>query len=296
MLFDGEYRKYNMEERCMINKFFSKKIIIILAAIIIFLLPFIIKVPVKTSKGSYGMYEDRVGFKGIYFTDEYVVFNGDTSSIKIHQKNGDKISKGTKLSENLFAPEAGILFKGLDGYENKYNRNSIRDITSGEIEKIIKSTQTAMGIKVINNSFWYVGAYIEENIDFKKGLYKDIEVNNISYPAQIVDIVAKEKGKLIIFKIKDDLQVSNLHRGFDGYIIKAKHKGIIIPSEALVKYKDQTGVYVKQSGYAVFKAVEVEYQGSEKAVVKSDNSKKSLNENDLIILNPKRIKDGIKVK
>lgn len=280
----------------MINRYISKKVVIAVLIIIVFLIPFIIRVPVKTIRGTYGTYENKIDFDGLYFAEEYVVINGDISNLKIKLKNGEKISKNTQIADGLLAPEAGILIKSLDGYENKYNRNNIKDITINELEKAKDSKEKLHGIKIINNSQWYICAFIKENIEFKKGTFKEINLANGTYSGQIIDVFSKNEGKLIVFRVKDDLDAANMNRAFSGNIIRTKYNGIIIPSEALVKYDNVTGVFLKHNGYAEFKRIEVLFQGKEKAVISTKNEKYSITENDDIILNPKRIKDGMKVK
>ncbi|TDT61839.1 HlyD family efflux transporter periplasmic adaptor subunit [Fonticella tunisiensis] len=253
---------------------------------------------VKTVDAMYGTFEDKVEFKGMYFVQEYVLREGDTKGIKFKFKNGEKISKGVEIAEGIYSTEAGILTFKLDGFENKYDLKSIKNVDVRDIEKLIKEKPQISGIKIINNSEWYICAYISpENIDsFRKGMTKEILINNIYYTADIVDKFNNSSGDFLVMKIKNDLDVVNLHRGFSGYIIKSKNNGIIVPLSALSEYNGEKGVFIEVNGYAYFRPVKVLSTINDKAVVVSaDSSKKELKEYDKIITNPSRIRNGTKV-
>jgi hypothetical protein len=256
-----------------------------------------LKIPVKTVQAIYSTYEDKINFEGFYFVDEYVVYNENTKGLDLKYKDGDLVAKGTKLSNNIIANEAGMVINHLDGYENKYNRSNIKNITIGEISSMLDDKKKP-GVKIINNSVWYICGSIDANMSkyIKKGMAKDISINNKYYAADIIDVFKNKSGTFVLMRLKNDLDVENLSRGIEGSIIRTKYNAIVIPENSIIEYNGEVGVFIKLNGYAEFRKVKIINEGNgQVVVVPAEKSKPELMEYDDVICSPKGLDDGEKL-
>ncbi|EYE88441.1 hypothetical protein Q428_08060 [Fervidicella metallireducens AeB] len=180
---------------------------------------------VKTEEVRYSTYEEKIQIDGFYFTQEYVVYNGKLDGFKLRYKNGERIAKDKEISNGINSPEAGMILYQIDGFENKYNLTNIAEISEEEIKKM-KNNELSEGIKIVNNSTWYICVKVmpEDSGYFKRGMVKEISVNEKIYMAEVFRKVKNTDGDFIVFKLRSDFDILNLHRTFSGYIIKSRHK------------------------------------------------------------------------
>jgi hypothetical protein len=214
-------------------------------------------------------------------------------------KTGQRVSKGTAIADGISSPEAGIVALNYDGWENKYNLNNIKNITSKEIDSILKNTVKEQGIKIINNSEWFICAQVSPELskDLKKGSSRDILINDNYYRIEVINNFKNSDNCFIVMKMKDDPETTDLHRGITGYIIRARYKGFIIPSDSITKYNGNDGVYIKSNGYAEIRLIKVLFRNEETAVVLPlENAISKLSEYDTVIRRPEHIKNGTKVR
>jgi hypothetical protein len=150
----------------------NRRVFIILLIVFCAFAYLIINNSEKTIKVVYNEFEDKIDFNGFYFVDEYVLYKGDTKDIEMKYKSGDLVSKGTRISDNIITNEAGMIITHIDGYENKYNKENIENITAKEINSIVLNAKNNSGIKIVDNSQWYVCALLDQDDKkyFKKGV------------------------------------------------------------------------------------------------------------------------------
>ncbi|MDF2672673.1 MAG: hypothetical protein K0R09_938 [Clostridiales bacterium] len=253
----------------------------------------------KTVKVAYHEFEDKIEFKGFYFVDEHVLYSGNTDEFKLQYKTGDLISKGTRISDNIIADKAGMIITHIDGYENKYDKENIKGITVKEINNILYKAKNNPGIKILDNSQWYVCALLDQNDKkyFKKGMVKDVSINNRYYTADIIDILRNDDAVILVLRFKNDLDVENLSRVIKGSIIKSKYEGISIPEKSIIDYNGGKGVFINLNGYAEFRKISVMLRIDGNAIVKPErDSKPVLKEYDDIICNPDGLSSGKKIR
>lgn len=271
---------------------------VILIIVVIFLITYLTKPSVATVKAVSTDYENKIAFEGIYFTQENVIYNGEVIKADLKFKNGNKVPKGINIYENLFATESGILCTHLDGYENKFQLENLDKIGKNEIKKIINNNSIKSGIKIINNSEWFIYAMVDKNSILRESRIYNLEIGKADnyYPAQVINIVHNDDGNFITFKVKNDLDTLDLHRGINGYIIKSMYYGVNIPQKAVISMDKNTGVFIKTHGYAEFRRVKLLFTGNDIAIISPSTVGRKLQNYDDIICNPEGIVSGTKIR
>lgn len=276
-----------------------RRIFIIVIIIFCALIYLIVNGSRKTVNVSYKEFEDKIGFKGFYFVDEHVLYSGDINEIGLKYKTGDLVSRGSNIADNIITDEAGMIITHLDGYENKYNRENIKKITPKEINSIVINSKMNSGIKIINNSQWYVCILLDDYDKkyFKTGMTKDVNINNRYYNADLIDIIRNNESVILVLRFKDDPSVENISRVIKGYIVKSKYDGIIIPEKSIIDYNGSKGVFINLNGYAEFRKVRVLSTINDNVIVVPDkDSKPKLLEYDEVICNPDGLEIGEKIR
>jgi hypothetical protein len=277
----------------------SKKKISVISIIVLFIIVIIVSytsVPsVRTTEVVTSSYDDKVSFSGIYFTQEYVLFSGKLVMNDLMVKDGVKVPSGANIYQNVYASEAGVVSTHIDGYENKFDVDNISKVDGKVIDKISKEDNKP-GIKIINNSTWYIYAMIDKTINIKKRSGYILSIDNNEYPADVIKLDNKRDGNYVLFRVSYDLNILNLHRNINGYIIKAKYNGIVVPTKALYSNNGKLGVLIKTHGYAEFRGIEVLFENKDIAVILPSEKGKKLEEYDEIINNSMGLKDGTKIR
>jgi hypothetical protein len=278
-------------------KLTKKKYIFITVVAIIFILLTFIRMPVKTIKVDYESFEDKVEFKGIYLAQEFVLYQGIVNESKLLRKNGEKVAKGVLVTDSIRSSESGMIINHLDNFENKFSLDNIDNINEKEIEQVIEKQKQLPGIKVLNNSDWYIYALVGKTEGFKKGQSYKAMLGNRYYSVDISKVVNKSDNIFLLMKLKNDLNTTNLQRGLTGFIIKSRNKGFVLPKSAIVVYNGNQGVFVKNNDYAEFRKIKIMHENNDVFWVEPDtSSKKRLQQYDQVISKPNNIEEGTKVK
>ena len=281
----------------MLKKIGVRNTIIYLILIFILYITFGFRIPVKTETAKYTTYEDKVSFRGIYIAKEQVVYTGDVKNLGIlYVENGERVSKGAKISKTLNSNSIGVVLNNVDGYENKYDIENIKSLSIEEMDTIINNKSKNQGLKIIESETLYLYVFVDKEGSFKKGDQLNIDIEDHNYTCSVIDSVSKKEGNFLILKLIEDLNYKNLHRGIRGDIIKSSHKGILVPSKCIKIKGDNHSVFVKESnGYTREKNVQVLYDDGKNAVI-APIGQNTIKEYDEIITSPIRfIKDGTKV-
>jgi hypothetical protein len=276
-----------------------KRNLLFLSVLIIFiivLISILVKPSFKTVQAVRSDYESKVSFEGIYFAEESVVYSNEVVPSQLKVKDGTKVPKGMNIYNGINAPEAGILCTHIDGYENNYDINNIMNINGENIKKVNRNNELKPGIKIIDNSVWYVYAMVDKNANFKNGRVYDLCINSNYYPGKMVKEKKDPKYNLLLFRIENDLNTLNLHRGINGYIIETRYNGIVVPIKAVVTINNDKGVFIKTHGYAEFRKVNLTYEGNDVAIILPLEKGKKLQDYDNIICEPGAIKVGAKIR
>lgn len=266
-------------------------VIAILVAIVLTSISLTTSYKTITIEKSY--YEDKVAFKGFYFINENIIYQGDLNTSNIKVKEGEVVQSGKVVyGDNKSNMQGKVVFY-LDGLENKFTLNNIKNVQYSDFDKI-KSQENIKGIKILDNSVWKI--CIAANKDslktIKKGKEVNIEVNNNRYEATVKDVFIKNENIFLVLTTKYDLPEFNRQRYFEGFIINAKYYGYILPRDAVVEYNGKQGVFIKKGEYAYFKPIKINHIDYKICVTEDQ----ILKERDEIIINPKGLKDKQRVK
>lgn len=165
----------------------------------------------------------------------------------------EKIKSNTT---NYYASTSGIISYKYDNNENKYNSESLSNLTKEDIDnasnnyittainnKKIKNGTTIA--RVINNNNCYIAfATTEDNKLFNKGDSVKIEIKNDKIDGEIYEIYDKKDYFIVVVKItQQNLGIYDTRvEEFD--IIYRQMEASRIPKESIVKEDNKTGVYV----------------------------------------------------
>ncbi len=245
-----------------------------------------------------GIYEDKYEFKGIYLFDEDVTYEGQVDETYLYADNGQKVSCNSEIAKGITCNKAGMMYLGLDGYEGCYTLNNVDEISLKDIDNVINVRELKGGIKIIDNSTWYIYMLLNKDIvDFvKKGSSIKLIIGEKYYPAVIDKLYDKDEGTFARVHIETDPDITDLRRGVTGYIIKSSYEGIIVPSSAISHSNEKDGVYINFNGYTAFRKVQVLYSGDEISVVTAESGKGKLSRYDSVVKKAEGIKSGMKIK
>lgn len=245
-----------------------------------------------------GIYEDKYDFKGIFLFDEAVAYEGIVDETYLYAENGQKVSNGSEIARGINSNKAGMMYIGLDGYEGRFTTDNIEEITLTDINNIINVKELNDGIKIIDNSSWYIYMLLDEDLaeSIKGGSNKKLIIGDKYYPVVIKKIYEKEDGTFALVQVESDPDITDLRRGVTGYIIKSSYKGIIIPVSAICQLEDKDGVYINFNGYTAFRKVKVLYKGKDMAVIDEEEGSGRLSQYDSVVKNPKGVKSGMRIK
>lgn len=217
--------------------------------------------------------------------------------------------------QSIFAQESGVISFNQDEYENVLKISSIEDLNSQYLstvknkEKMIKKNdEVKVGEpigKIINNHIWYIAAVLDEKETSHLKIGKDINVSKDGqiFNASIKNLYKDENNKNILLLEVDEEKVDFYdERVCDFNIIYRKVSGIKVPKNAIVTIKEQRGVYIlSETGSAVFKGIKSILGENDEYIVLDylDIKKNRIDTIDLydeLIINPKNIKEGQKIR
>lgn len=243
-------------------------------------------------------YINKMKFEGLYFTQEFVIKGAETGfeNSKLKAKEGERIPRGYLIYDGINSTEAGILGTHIDGYENKFKIDTVFKTSKKDLENM--NGQPKPGLKIYNNSRWYVYVAVDKSETLSKYKSYEITFNNGSYPGDVVMAEEKSDANYYLFRIKNDLDIINLHRNINGYIIKSTYNGIVIPLMALTSKDGKTGVLIKANGYAEFRKASLIFEDKKNAiaVIAPEKTGRKLSQYDEIITNPEGMLDGAKIR
>lgn len=225
-------------------------------------------------------------------------------------------SQRNKSIKNINSNISGILSYKFDGNEEKYNLESLDNITKEDIKLASSNLQEAKGngekvkegdvvARIVDNNNIYIAVYIDKNESklFKINQYVTIRLKNEKMNAKVEKMYKDEENIVVIFKISEqnvgiyDTRVEE----FD--IIYKQIEGLKIPKESIKTVDDKQGVYVVNEQTQDIEFIElkgIEYENNDFIFIdyyKNDiNNIKTVSLYDEIILKPNNINKNIKIK
>ncbi|MGL5330794.1 MAG: HlyD family efflux transporter periplasmic adaptor subunit [Peptostreptococcaceae bacterium] len=250
--------------------------------------------------------------------DKNKLLNNGIDAVKLSNKQEQKSILENKRKNNVqtySSTMSGIVSYKYDGEEEKYNYESINDITKSDIknsknnytniENLSTTKEGNVILRLINNYEAYIATYMnEEEIKLIEN-EKNIKLSNgdVNVEATLYDIFEKNGDFIAIFKINNqnigiyDTRVEE----FD--IIYKQIEGLNIPKSSIKTLDNKRGVYVVDEEVKTPKFVElkgIEYEDDDFVYI--NYYKNQINEietvdlYDKIILKPNFINTKMKVE
>ena len=219
----------------------------------------------------------------------------------------------TNPRQDIYSTEAGIYSTKIDGYENVLNVNNVADFNvekfaqikpeekedKGEVDIVGDTLPGDKVCKIIDNHVWYIVSLVEREKleDLEKG--DNVEVRFDKLPgeqvkASVVSVSNEPEGQkkaVVILKCESFSEGAFSIRATGVEIIRNSYSGFEVPVHAIRVSDGQNGVMVRVGGSDIFKPCRMIYQdeNSDKAIIvpDTDDSKRELNEYDMIILGEK---------
>lgn len=223
----------------------------------------------------------------------------------------------SKLASNniyLRSAQSGVVSYYYDGFEDKFSFDNIKKITVDDINSTSNNVKEINGnfVKkedligyVVDNRYYYLATEIEKS-DIES-IRRDVKLSvisgDITFNAYFYDFYKDTNGKFVgLFKVESEDYDFLKRRKDNVKIIYSYAKGIIIPNDSIIESNGKKGVYVvDEVGVAKFSKIgDILLSDDKNTIVRfsyddfEEPSKMQLY--DEIILSPKNIKDGQKVR
>ena len=218
--------------------------------------------------------QDISELKALVVKRDYSAAGTDAGELTTQIKDTENRIKTLKAQQKQNAKSVTVSASGLfsavvDGYETTLTPALLNTMTPSQFSAATADkSKTSNVCKLILGDTWYYAAVMSEqaaasykvgytvNLRFVKELNRDLSMT-------VYRISDTENGqKLVVFSGTEYLPEVTLLRYSSANIIHESFSGIRVPSEALRMEDGVTGVYCLVGMQAVFKPVEVVYQGS----------------------------------
>lgn len=191
----------------------------------------------------------------------------------------NSLNSGT---EYIIAPESGTVSYRVDGLENVLTPESIYTINTKFLEDLNLKTGEIIASseqkgKIIDNFKAYIATNLnsENAKNAKIGDTVKLRLSNLDeITAQIEYIVEEENSRLIIFKIKNGLELLGNYRKMSFDVIWWNYSGLKVPNNALIKetLNEKEDVYYivrNRMGYTDKILVKVLKQNSSYSIIRN---------------------------
>lgn len=270
----------------------------------------------KLIQGKLGISKEVVELEE-HIKDKNKLLKSDLNSKPIINKKEEINKLNNKIEKNsdiLQTNKSGIISYKFDGNESKYNIDNISELNIDDIEYteneyidilnegVIKHGQPIA--RIINNIKQYLAIVVEENeiMNFKENNSVIIRDKNNQINAKVHNIYTKNDKNVVVFEISEQNIEINDTRVAEFDIIYKSIEGIKIPKSSIVKKDNVEGVYiVSETGSAKFTEIKgTSYENEEFIVIDYYKNEiegvKTIDIYDEIILEPKKVKNGLVVK
>lgn len=270
----------------------------------------------KLIQGKLGISKEVVELEE-HIKDKNKLLKSDLNSKPIINKKEEINKLNNKIEKNsdiLQTNKSGIISYKFDGNESKYNIDNISELNIDDIEYteneyidilnegVIKHGQPIA--RIINNIKQYLAIVVEENeiINFEENNSVIIRDKNNQINAKVHNIYTKNDKNVVVFEISEQNIEINDTRVAEFDIIYKSIEGIKIPKSSIVKKDNVEGVYiVSETGSAKFIEIKgTSYENEEFIVIDYYKNEiegvKTIDIYDEIILEPKKVKNGLVVK
>ncbi|WP_242939066.1 HlyD family efflux transporter periplasmic adaptor subunit [Tepidibacter formicigenes] len=256
-----------------------------------------------------------------YFIDKKSLIWGEKSIVgkNIKTLEEEKAILENKINSSvntILADETGVISFNADGLEDILKISSLDKLDSEYLSKVknnkneINKEKDTVEVgdpiaKIVNNHIWYIAVILDKDendklkINQKVKIIKDKEV----FTGTVIYLYKDKLGKYIaVFEINEEKVDFYSNRVSNFKIIYKQINGIKIPKNAIITKEGKRGAYVlSETGNAIFKELKsILGENSEYVVLNYRDIKKNridtIDLYDELILNPKNIKEGQKIR
>ena len=216
-------------------------------------------------------------------------------------------AKQQRSARKITSPSSGLFSAVTDGYENVLTPELLKTASPSQISSASPDSAAVSNVgKMIYGDTWYYAAVMDGDtaaaykVDHTVRLrfVKELDRELIMTIDRISD---SENGKkLIVFSCDTYLSEVALLRRQAANLIRASYTGIRIPTEALRLEEGNAGVYCLVGAQAVYKPVDIVYQGSGYYLVEpskredntENNTSSRLRAGDSVLITAEDLYDG----
>lgn len=160
-------------------------------------------------------------------------------------------------AEYISAPESGVVSYRVDGLENVLTTQSFNTLSTKFLEDLKLRTGEIVASsgehgKVINNFECYIAITLDSEQAMSKKIGDNVVLrlaNTKEVSAQIEYIVEEEEQRLIIFKIKDEVEELSSYRKISVEVIWWSYSGLKVPNSAIIHENDLDYIIRTRAGY-----------------------------------------------
>ncbi len=211
------------------------------------------------------------------------------------------IENDRNATDRVSAPNGGVFFREVDGYEAVMSAEAAKALTPGGLRALLASAQdTPLAIgKIVMGGAWYLAVPLdaERAQAFTTGENYPVAVSRTgeSLTLMLERITAPDTGGevLLIFCAAEGTPLpADLARSQEIVLTLGSVSGILIPMMALREENGRCLVLVEENGVAVARTVEVVYKGDGYCLSALTEQEGYLREGDKILITPRRIYHG----
>lgn len=160
-------------------------------------------------------------------------------------------------AEYITAPESGVVSYRVDGLESVLTVESFNTLNTKFLEDLklrtgeIVASSNEIG-KVINNFECYIAITLDSEQAMSKKIGDSVVLrlsNAKEITAQIEYIVEEEEQRLIIFKIKDEVEELSNYRKISVEVVWWSYSGLKVPNSAIIHENDLDYIVRTRAGY-----------------------------------------------
>ena len=209
---------------------------------------------------------------------------------------------------------AGDMSYYSDGYEDLFSYNNMMKISVKDIDKATDSVKKidnasvkngdVLGYIVDNHNYYIATSFDKLDVEaIKRDVALEIRIDDVNFNVYFYDFYKDADGKFVgLFKAEsEDFDFLKI-RKVNADIVYNSAKGMLIPNSAIVDVDGKRGVYVvDQVGIASFRSInDILLSDDQNSIVSFSYDdfmdKGKLKLYDEVVLSPKSIKNGQKVK
>ncbi len=239
---------------------------------------------------------------------------GNMTTEELEAKKNEIQNKLNSEKYYIKSLNPGVLSFYSDGYQEEYSLANMDKLSVTKINKfqdkntIYQSEDVKEGdviASVINNHIWYIATEVTPEdikvIEREKPI--EIIIENQSVTGRMEEFYKGEDEKFVgLFRIENENYDFTKARRHKAQIIYKKPSGLLVPKDTVVNYEGEKGVFtVNEVGNALFKSMDnINGENESYYVLRYDpyaiRSSENINLYDELIVSPKNIKNGQRVR